>query len=254
MNEHAGDRFFFIHVMKTGGGTFGQHISSNFAENQIYPHRKLDRDPRKAYTNIAYLTSLPPRRLARIRIFRGHFPFVATEALGLDVVTLSILRDPAERILSFLKLRKDARGDARSLEEIYEDPFLFPRLLHNHQAKVFGLELTRDDRMPSVFGAVDIDERRLQTAKANVEKVDVLGLQERFDEFLAELADRYGWRFGAVPNRHVTENIEVSRSFRRRIADDNAADIEFFEHARSVYERRRNSRATRAVKKERMHA
>jgi hypothetical protein len=75
-------RFFFVHVMKTGGTTFGTHIARNFRADEIYPDRTVDRDLRVAYTQIGHLTSLPEERRRRIRVYRGHFPFVATTLLS----------------------------------------------------------------------------------------------------------------------------------------------------------------------------
>jgi hypothetical protein len=247
-------RFFFIHVMKTGGSTFVQHIHSNFGPDEVYPDPRLDPDVRKARTSIAYLRGLPPERLARIRIFRGHFPFVVTELLGFDFVTLSVLRDPVERTLSYLRRRRELRDEHRSLDEIYEDPLLFPRFIHNHQTKMFAL--TREDDLETFFRVTEIDERRLRIAKGNLEKVDVLGLQEQFDDFLAELADRYGWRFTKRAKRHRSREMDVSDSFRRRIADDNALDVELYDHARRLCEERRKKgrAAPGPARKERVKA
>ena len=63
--------------------------------------------------------------------------------------------------------------------------------------------------------------------------------QERFPEFLDELAQRYGWRFGGTRDRHVGGESKASDPFRRRIAADNAADLDFYQHALRVWERRR---------------
>jgi hypothetical protein len=154
-------------------------------------------------------------------------------------VTLTILRDPIERTISYHKHCKRYHDQHRtlSLEEIYEDPFTFPALIRNHQAKLFAM--TPDDEPESYLDVIEIDDRRLEVAKANLERVDVLGLQEHFPELLEEMTHRYGWRFGHVDDHHVSEESKIPDSFRRRIADDNAADLAFYEHARQVWERRR---------------
>jgi hypothetical protein len=81
-------------------------------------------------------------------------------------------------------------------------------------------------------------------AKTNLERVDVLGLQERFPEFLHEMERSYGWRFRGAGDCEVGGASDVSPSFRRRIAQVNAADVEFYEHARRLWERRRASVGT----------
>jgi hypothetical protein len=78
--------------------------------------------------------------------------------------------------------------------------------------------------------------------------VDVIGTQDHFDELLSELEQRFGWRCPAVLNQNVDPEIsprEVTASFRRRIAEDNAADMEFYEHARRVCAQRRGLGAAR---------
>jgi len=233
-------RFFFIHVMKTGGGTFTSHIAANFEGDEVYPYEPLDPDILVARARIDYLTGLSPERRARIRVYKGHFPFVAAQLLGLELVTLTILRDPVERTISYLKhcKRYNEQHRALPLEQIYEDPFLFPTMIHNHQAKLFAI--TPDDEPRSYLEVIEVDDRRLELAKENLERVDVLGLQERFQEFLEELARRYGWRFGATGDRHVGgEEAGISGPFRRRIAEDNAADLDFYEHAERLWEKRR---------------
>jgi hypothetical protein len=232
-------RFFFVKVMKTGGGTFLQHILENFERDEVYPYARFDPDMQIANMAIDYLTGLPPERRARIRVYTGHFPYVAAELVGGDLVTVTILRDPIARTISYLKHCKRYHEQHRSLplEEIYEDPFNFPTLIKNHQAKLFAM--TPEDQPESYLDMIEIDDRRLEVAKENVERVDVLGLREHFPDLLEEMSRRYGWRFGNVDDRHVSAESKISDSFRRRIAEDNAADVDFYEHARQVWERRR---------------
>jgi hypothetical protein len=237
-------KYFFIHVMKTAGATLRWHIRSNYKRFQVYPFKQVDLDVQDANYSIEYLTSLDKGRRRRIRVFTGHFPFVAVELLGLDVTTLTILRDPVERTLSYLRHCKRYHEPHRelALEEIYEDQFFFPLFIHNHQAKLFSL--TPGDHPKSYMDVLDVDARRLEIAKANIERVDALGMQDDFDWFLADLERRFGWQPANVKDVHVIRGSDVSASFRRRIAEDNAADVEFYEYARSLYERRRGERPT----------
>jgi hypothetical protein len=238
--ESTERRYFFIHVMKTAGGTLRRQILANFEREQVYPMRELDPDMRDANYRLDYLTSLPPERRAAIRVYTGHFPFVAVELLRMDLTTITILRDPVERTLSYLRhcKQRHPQHHALSLEEIYEDPFFFPSFIQDHQVKLFAL--TADDDPESYMDVLDVDEQRLRLAQANLERVDAVGVQERFDDLLRELEERFGWRRASVRNKNVgSEDVGVSKALRRRIAEDNHADMEFYEYARALCRRRR---------------
>jgi hypothetical protein len=240
-----GDRkFFFIKVMKTAGGTLLQQILANFERERVYPYERCDADMQTANYGIEYLTGLPAERREATSVFTGHFPFVAVELLGMELTTITILRDPVERTLSYLRHCKRHHEQHRelALEEIYEDPFFYPCFIENHQAKQFAF--TVEDRPGTYMDVLDVDATRLELAKANLARVDVVGLQERFDDLMRELHERYGWTVAAVPDRNVSRGEGgVAESFRRRIAADNAADMEFYEFARELCEQRRLSGA-----------
>ena len=237
----AGRRFFFIHVMKTAGGTLRRHIRANFAEDEVYPLQRLDGNLLHANFMLSHLAGLPPERRQRIRAYTGHFPFMAVDVLGEDLTTITVLRHPVERTLSYLRNhRLYERGKGVPMEELYEDPYWFPFFIHNHQAKLFAL--TVEDEPDSYMHPLEVDRERLELAKANLGRVDVLGTQEGFGDVLTELRDRFGWHIGDVADVHVNPGREVPASFRRRIEEDNAADMEFYEHALALCaERRRTS-------------
>jgi hypothetical protein len=236
-------RFFFMHIMKTGGATFRQYVYANFEPGAVYPDKHYDSDMRRANTRIDYLLGIAPARREMIRAYTGHFPFVASEMLGIDFVRLTIVRDPVERTISYLKHCKRYHEQHRdmALERIYEDPFFFPCLIHNHETKVFSMG--PGDKLESYMDVIEMDDRRLGVAQANLEKIDVLGLTSHHGEFLEELNTRFGWVFDGRPNLRVgDEPSDVSPAFRRRIADDNAADVAFYEFATRLYRRRRRTR------------
>lgn len=234
--------YFFVHIMKTGGATFRQHVYANFGPGEVYPVPKVE-DMDRAWL-IDYVLSQPDDRRATFRAYMGHFPFIVTDLLPEDFVTLTIVRDPVARTLSYLKhcKRYHAQHADLSLEEIYQDPFHFRCFVDNHQTKMFSM--TPDDKLESYMDMIAMDGRRLELAKANLERVDVLGLNERYPEFLDDLRARFDWRFDRVPNRRVSREKawQASPGLEQRIAEDNAIDMAFYEFARELHARRRQSR------------
>jgi len=230
--------YFFLHVMKTGGTTFVQHINANFGPSERYPSVERGLARQRAYYLIDELRALSDQDRQRIRVYAGHFPYASSEIVGADI-TMAILRDPVERTVSYLRdcKRHQARLADLRLEEIYEDDWVHPLYIRNYQAKLFAMTL--DDKLESHLDVLEVDDARLRVATDNLERLDLLGLNEHYADFLAAVSARYGWAIQQAPNMRVsTEGWDVSSSFRRRIASDNAADVTFYERARELHAER----------------
>jgi hypothetical protein len=264
MASGAAPRFFFVHVMKTGGTSFVFQMTANFAPTEVYPHEVLDRRAPtdvEPYASVDDLERLTPQRRAEIRVYTGHLPFVARELIGPDVVTLTLLRDPVPRTISVLKhfKRLYARYRDLPLDAIYDDDIVFPHFVHDFQTRVFALEAA--DHPRAFAGAADyrslraaleaapgshaalappitIDAARLVRAKQNLEGVDIVGVNEAFAGFVAELRQRFGWwADGAEYDARANVSSEpwvATESLRARIARESANDQALYDHAREL--------------------
>jgi hypothetical protein len=150
--------------------------------------------------------------------------------------TCTVLRHPVDRTISFLAQTRRLELPDQSLEQIYENPWKFAFGIHNYQARVFAL--TTNDAPFTVMNAVPIDDTRLTLAKTRLGEIAVLGLQDRYEEFTAEVSRRAGWPVSAPARHRVGEPAQVSQWLRRRIERDNAVDLEFYEYARELYAQR----------------
>lgn len=226
----TGDRFFFMHLQKTGGTTLVHRLPRHFHPAQIYPNAS-DGDAFISTISVRHLVERWMARRDEVRIVAGHFPLCTTELLGSEFTTLTMLRAPVERTLSYLRHHVMMTPDDRHkpLEEIYEDPFRFDGLVHNHMVKM--LSLSSREMTEGALTRIDFDENRLAAAKERLASIDVVGVQERFEDFWRELASRFGWDLGEPARSNETVPVDVSDQFRARIAEDNSLDIELYEHA-----------------------
>jgi hypothetical protein len=259
-------RFFFVHLMKTGGTSFVSDMLRNFEPDEAYPNAVDLRFPGDIlpYWSVPHLLALTAERRARIRVYTGHLPYLASELLGLDVVRLTLLRNPIDRTVSMLKHAKRLfEGYASlALDEIYEDPHIFKYFIENYQTNAFAITAEERDRAmanpPEVRDgqrplAVSVPEdhtrraaiaaRRFERAKSTLAKVDVVGLNENYEAFLHELSMRFGWWPNGLPKlarmNVSSEDWTASPALRRRIAHDLTTDMEFYEYARELVATRR---------------
>jgi hypothetical protein len=232
-----GRPFFFVHVQKTAGTTLWRRLKRQFRPEHVYPGPDDGRPPVSVLV-VDHLVERWNARRGEIRLVTGHFPLCTTELLGADFVTFTLLRDPVERTLSSLRHHRErtAADRDRSLEEIYDDPIRF-ELVHNHMVKMFSL--TTAEMTDGVLTTVEFTPEHLERAKEKLAGVDVVGDQASFEDFVAELVGRFGWELGGSTHANRTAPVEVSDSFRTRIAEDNALDVELYEYARQLIRDRR---------------
>jgi hypothetical protein len=231
-------RFFFVHLQKTAGTALWRRLHQQFESSALYPGPD-DGVPPETVLSVDRLVKSWTSRRDQIEVVAGHFPLCATELLDADFTTLTLLREPIERTLSYLRHhRQETPGESRSLEEIYDDPVRF-ELLHNHMVKM--LSLTLGEMTDGALTHVAFTRARLELAKECLAAVDVVGLQENFESFCGELSRRFGWDLGPPVMMNRSRPQEVSDAFRARIADENALDLELYEYAEQLVAARRTT-------------
>jgi hypothetical protein len=238
-------RFLFIHVMKTAGTTFVQSLRRQFPGAEMYPSRGFDwftPTDYEAYLSIARLLDVSADRAERIRMYTGHFPYFVRDLIDPALFTITLLRDPVERTISVLKQfkRLEERCRGLTLDEIYEDEDLRRFYIEDHQTKVFALG--PHDEARTIMRPITIDDARFDIAKQNLAAVDVIGLTERYDEFVEGLRRSLGWWPAGVGNddraNASTEDWSVEPALRRRIADDSRYDLELYAYAQELIAKR----------------
>jgi hypothetical protein len=237
-------RFFIVHLQKTAGTSLRDRFRATLPETAIYPNASDGRDKRISVISVQHLLQRWEERKDEIRLVAGHFPLSTIELLDAPFVTLSILRPPVERTVSYLRHQRRINRDDRDLplETIYDDPFRFNGLIRNHMVRMFSIgadEMTAGD---GVLTDVADSPERLERAKAAVAGLDAFGLQPHFEEFWGEFARRHGLVLGNPLRSNASEPEEPSDALVARIEEDNALDLALYEYAERVYMERRAQR------------
>jgi hypothetical protein len=232
-------RFFFVHMQKTGGVSLYVRMWRYFGREAVYP-APSDGSPTDVAPQLFVRILLDRWRERRdeIQLVTGHFPLCTTELLDADFTVFTVLRDPVERTLSYLRHhRATTPADSeRSLEEIYSDPARFRPFIENHMVKMLSLRASEMDN--GMMSVIDFDRRRLRRAKRALRRMAMVGVQEDLEDFAQRLQHTYGWDLGPPVHGNSTDHVEVPDSLRERIAVDNRLDMELYEYGRKLLRRR----------------
>lgn len=176
----------FFHLHKTGGLTLDDVLAAHFAPGRICPVKD---DHLHVYT---------PDQLGAFDLFSGHFDVGALRLLRQSPQTLSILREPRSRLISFYRFHAghDLGGrhgvnefaqlaNALTAEAFFEHPKVrrAPEVF-NHYLSVFSLTYAQVRAAPDVTIDV-IDPATVDKAVARVRGLTAVGVVERFDDAVA---------------------------------------------------------------------
>lgn len=237
-------RFFVAHMQKTAGTTLRDRLRATFDEQQIYPNGDDGPDGRISVISVKHLEECWERRGHEIRLLTGHFPVRTVELLPGDIewITVTVLREPVERVLSFLRhqaaRRQRGATEDTPIDELYDDEFRREVMVKNHMTRMLSMTPEEIRFGDGVLGTVPYDEERLEMACAALAQLPLFGLQHRLEEFCGELTERYGLNTGTPLRTNTTEPGDVPPGLLDRIVEDNALDVALYQHACDLYEER----------------
>jgi hypothetical protein len=226
-------RYFFVHIMRTAGTALRERLLNHFGRTAVYPTKGLDGpDPVRLYVpSVDLIRERLEARGDQIRVITGHLPLRTVELIEGRYTAFTLLREPVERMLSYLRQRRGKHGshESQPLEEAYDGLY---GLADNNMTKM--LSLTPAEMTDSLFTGVEVDHDHVERAKEALAGMAAVGLQEQFDDFCDRLAARFGWRLGEPETVNPTAPVDVPESLRDRIAEDNALDVELYEFAKEL--------------------
>lgn len=180
------------HIPKTAGSALNRTtLLPRFPKGEI---------ALKYGTKFEQLMVLPAGRMAgRVNFLSGHVPFGFAADQGRAVYHVSVLRDPVERMLSFLnfsamakrhgvraKFQQDMPVMAQTDPERFVSLMLTSRVVMLRQSNIMTRLISGLPRLSDLA----LDDQALSRAIAHADRPDYLiGLQSDFDTFATDIAD-----------------------------------------------------------------
>lgn len=245
MTPEDHQRYFFVHVMKTAGTVITMALRRSFGEEAVYPGPADQHEP-LAVLDTQLLERLWPARRLTVKVIAGHLPFCVGQKIEPSLRTFTMVRHPADRMLSLLRSQlADADVGPSDLTRLYESSILTNPLAGNHMVRMFGM--SAEEMTVGLLTPLELTEEHLQRAIVNLRSVDVIGAQDDVDAFARDLDDTFGWDLGPIGIGNQSRLVPTADGLAERIETDNALDMAFYEHA--LRERAtRPSRRTRVTR------
>lgn len=227
-------KIFFIHPFKVGGTSLMMFLSNNYKYDAILPQNFFP-------TSFEYVTKgeikiKQPHIIEHYDLIMGHIRYECLDELQSHYDTISLIRDPIERVVSRY----------HHLKRTPESDFL--------RAPEKQKELISNVRKYSLYDLLDLEDENIKfnfhnhqykmlssTSKEKVEDIvkhhGVIGCLEKMECFLAFLSDSYAF----YPIKKAPElnkgsyNRETYPALLKKIEVYNREDIILYEKVRSLW-------------------
>ena len=192
-----GDQFFFIHIPKTAGTSFGDMLLNVFPEDQIFANRHDKKDNNTFFPSHNDYLLLPQEKLESVRLLVGHVPFAIGEILPRTFHRLTFLRNPRDRVISHLAFAHEhfpvVKG--QSIEQLFHQ--VKRGQLTNAQVVYFADSDPYD--LQYFKRQAPIDEQAVRQAVLNIHKCEFVGIVEEFETAVRVIEAMFGWKLGQIP-------------------------------------------------------
>src|SRR5205085_6633037 len=219
-----------LHVPKSAGTTVNRLIEGEYPLFQIFSV-----DPVFSRWSCRHLWSLPPERLKRYRIFKGHMLFGLHTILPQPASYFAVFRDAVDRVISAFYFMRNYK--------LHPNYWKFRR--YHWDLEDFVRNSPRDNVQTKIVAGAPYEEpctaEIFARAQQNLHQhFSVVGLSERFEESLALMKLRFGWKLESYSSFNVTrkrpKKREVPQATLDLIAEKNRFDISLYQEAKRVFE------------------
>jgi hypothetical protein len=238
------------HVQKTAGTSLRRVVRANLpaAETETFPflHKEAKTPKELLAWHERWYGSLDDDRRARLCCVMSHWAGYLLPALDRPADALVLVREPVDRTLSYYWFKQRRRGPERPLEpldRLYElqgdrsdgerRPAMWDQLCNWQSRALLSVFHDTSALEHSAGPPADADlwRRRLRDL---VERIYLVGIQDRFADYLDLLAQRYGWSVFEPRSKvnPVRPAEEISPALRETILAYNWLDAELYELCR----------------------
>lgn len=218
----------FLHLPKTAGTTVNRLIEWEYPLSQMYSV-----DPVLFRWSSSHLRKLPPERLKKIRMFKGHMTYGLHEVLPQPATYITVLRDPVDRVISAFFFMRNYKLH----------PLYWKMRRENWSLEDFVQRLRRDNVQSKIVAGAKYNEpctREIaERAKENLRRdFSVVGLSSRLEESLALMKLRFGWKLNTYSSFNVTRSRPKKRDLPQSsldlIREKNSFDLEVYQVAQEI--------------------
>ncbi|NUQ05112.1 MAG: sulfotransferase family 2 domain-containing protein [Anaerolineae bacterium] len=235
MDQSTQDCLFFIHIPKTAGTSVIDFLDRHYSADEIAPAMLPEQ-----------LVLIPQGEIEKYRLLRGHFGYKYRMLLPKNTKTITILRDPIERIISYYYYlrRESARlprnrvpehvrvATSLSLEEFASSKELY-FLTSNCQVSTLISTPRQNIDVYSHSQIVDLITTRLS-------ELFFVGFTEILESSVETLCTLLGW-CNDVSVQHLNTNQDhpsakdLPSQVRQTIQDRNIYDYYLYNLAKSMF-------------------
>ena len=222
----AWKKHIFLHIPKTAGTTLTSIIGRNYNASEIktlYNPQQFDDDLNSGLLD------------AHIKMLYGHFAYDNTIS-DADYYTFTFLREPISRCVSnYIHLKNSL--EPQHLKWM-KDVKTFPDFLNLKQAFNWQARHLSGQKFHADFGK-DL-KGSLEKAQENLERMNLVGLTEFFEDSLLCLSKDLGWKNLKHKNENVqTNNSEAAgliKTYSDQIVAKNELDIALYNQSKRRFE------------------
>jgi Galactose-3-O-sulfotransferase len=227
--ERDSEAVIFLHLPKAAGSTLNRLIEWEYPLFEMYSI-----DPVLFEWSWRHLQRLSKERLRRTRMFKGHMLFGLHAILPQPATYITVVREPVDRVISSFYFMRTYK-----LHPLY---WKFKR--ENWSLEDFIRRSPRESVQCKIIAGAEYAKpctaEICERAKENLHRYfSVVGLFEHFEESLALMKLRFGWKLQRYSSFNVTRTrprkAEIPQSTLELIQEKNAFDISLYDCAANIF-------------------